>query len=205
MRAKLICTQMIALLLAGILCGCGGAEKETDLILQLRADFLAMDGCTGTMDLTADYGQRVYDYTVEFSSSKQDGMTMVITAPESVAGITATIAKGQTSLEFDGVQLETGPLNEDGLAPLDALPAILTAIQSGYIAETSSERMGETEVLRICCREPEKEPGQGLETIVWFDQVQKTLLRGELRNDGFTVIQCQFSKFTLKEAAKEKG
>lgn len=52
-------------------------------------------------------------------------MTLVITAPEEVAGITATVENGQTFLKFDGVQLETGPLNADGLSPLDALPAFI--------------------------------------------------------------------------------
>ena len=102
-------------------------------------------------------------------------------------------------MTFDGVQLETGPLNEEGLSPLDALPALLTAMESGYIAETGSELLGDQEVLRIFCREPEAEPGQGLETVLWFDKAQKTLLRGELRSDGSTVIQCVFSAFILQQ------
>ena len=51
-------------------------------------------------------------------------------------------------------------------------------MQSGYMAETGSELLGETETLRICCREPEREPGQGIETILWFDQATKTYCKG---------------------------
>ena len=107
------------LLPVGLLCGCTGEQEDNDLALQLRADFLDRTGCAGTMTVTADYGQRVYEYTVTFSGSETDGLSLVITAPEEAAGITATIAQGQTFLTFDGVQLETGPLNEDGLSPLD--------------------------------------------------------------------------------------
>lgn len=205
MGAKKICTRMIPLLLLVSLCGCVGEQSDNDLTLQLRADFLSREGCSGSMDLTADYGQRVYEYTVEFSGTKKDGTTMVITAPEEVAGITAQIAEGQTFLEYDGVQLETGPLNGDGLSPLDALPAFLTAMESGYIAETGSEMLGGTEVLRICCRDPELDPGQGLETVLWFDKAQKTLLQGEVRSDGTTVIRCEFSAFILQQSTTEKG
>ena len=60
---------MILLLLASALCGCTGADDESQLALQLRSDFLAMDGCNGAMEVTADYGQRVYTYTVEFSGT----------------------------------------------------------------------------------------------------------------------------------------
>lgn len=185
-----------------LLCGCTGEQEDNDLALQLRADFLDRTGCAGTMEVTADYGQRVYQYTVTFSGNEKDGLSLVITAPEEVAGITATIAQGQTFLTFDGVQLETGPLNETGLSPLDALPAFLTAMESGYIAETGTELLGEAEALRLCCREPERAPGQGLETLLWFDKTNQTLLQGELRQDGATVIRCTFSEFLLTKAAE---
>lgn len=185
-----------------LLCGCTGEQEDNDLALQLRADFLDRTGCAGTMEVTADYGQRVYQYTVTFSGNEKDGLSLVITAPEEAAGITATIAQGQTFLTFDGVQLETGPLNETGLSPLDALPAFLTAMESGYIAETGTELLGETETLRLCCREPERAPGQGLETLLWFDKTNQTLLQGELRQDGATVIRCTFSEFLLTKAAE---
>ena len=96
---------------------------------------------------------------------------------------------------------------EKRLAALDGGVAALT-LASGTaaiyftitnIAETGSELLGDQEVLRICCREPEAEPGQGLETVLWFDKAQKTLLRGELRSDGSTVIQCVFSAFILQQ------
>lgn len=199
MGAKKVCTRMISLLLLCLLCGCTGTDSDNNLTLELRSDFLSREGCSGVMELTADYGQRVYAYTVEFDGTVKDGMTLVITAPEEVAGITANIREGQTYLEYDGVRLETGPLNAEGLSPLDALPTFLTAMESGYIVETATEQMGETEVLRICCRDPEKDPGQGLETVLWFDKAQKTLLRGEIRSDGFTVIQSEFSAFILQQ------
>ena len=199
MGAKKFCTRMIPLLLCLCLCGCVGEQGDNDLTLQLRADFLSRTGCSGTMDLTADYGQRVYEYTVDFSETEKDGLSMVITAPEEVAGITVHITDGQTALEYDGLQLETGPLNSDGLSPMDALSAFFTAMESGYMAETGSEMVGETEVLRICCRDPELDPGQGLETVLWFDKAQKTLLLGEVRSDGSTVIRCEFSAFILQQ------
>lgn len=205
MRAKWIFAPLILLLLAAGLCGCTGAEDENDLVLQLRSDILAMDGCSGTMEATADYGQRVYQYTVEFFSTQKEGMTLLITAPEEVAGITARVAAGKTYLEYDGVQLETGPLNGDGLSPLDALPAFLEAMGTGYIAETGSEPLDQREALRICCRDPEQPAGQGLETVLWFDKTQKTLLQGELRSDGATVVRCTFSDFIVTRSTKEKG
>ncbi len=196
---------MIALLLSASLCGCGEENADNQLTLDLREEFVSMESCAGAMDVTADYGDRVYEYTVEFSGDGNGGVNLVLTAPEEMAGITAYIAQGQTALEFDGLALETGPLNPDGLSPLDALPAFLDAMRSGYLAESGSELLNETEVLRLVFREPERTPGQGLETVLWFDKEGRTLLQGELRSDGAAVVRCQFSSFALLQPTLEKG
>jgi outer membrane lipoprotein-sorting protein len=190
---------MMTLLLTMALCGCVSSEEESDLTLQLRSDFLAMEGCTGAVTLTADYGQRVYEYTAEFSGTEKEGYTIVLTSPEEVAGITALIQSGQTYLTYDDIRLETGPLDDQGLSPLDALPALVRAMQTGYIAETGSELLGDKDTLRLCCRDPDQPAGKGLETVLWFDKAGKTLVQGELRLDGATAVRCAFSSFTLLE------
>ena len=124
-------------------------------------------------------------------------MTLVLTAPEAGAGITATIEHGQTNLVYDGVRLETGPLNKDGISPLDALPALIAAVQNGCLAETGSELLGETDTLRLCYRDPEQGTGEGTETTLLFCKDWKTRLRGELRSSGSTVIRCEFSAFNI--------
>lgn len=190
---------MMTLLLTMALCGCVSSEEESDLTLQLRSDFLAIEGCTGAVTLTADYGQRVYEYTAEFSGTEKEGYTIVLTSPEEVAGITALIQSGQTYLTYDDIRLETGPLDDQGLSPLDALPALVRAMQTGYIAETGSELLGDKDTLRLCCRDPDQPAGKGLETVLWFDKAGKTLVQGELRLDGATAVRCAFSSFTLLE------
>ena len=183
---------MILLLL---LCACGGGSEDNDLVLEIRGDFQAMDSWSGRMDLTADYGQRVYEYTVSFTGSRAEGTTLTIEAPEEAAGISAVSKEGQTWLEYDGVRLETGPLDEAGLTPMDALPALLSAMESGTVAEVGTETDGQTELLRLTIRDPDLPPGTGRETVFWFDKARKTLLRAELRSDGVTVIRCMFSAF----------
>lgn len=192
MRRGLLAPTIFLFLL---LCACGGGNDDNDLVLSLREDFQTMDTWSGSMDLTADYGQRVYEYTVSFAGSREEGTVLTIQAPAEVAGISAVAREGQTWLDYDGVRLETGPLDERGLTPMDALPALLSDMESGTVAETGTETDGELEVLRLTIRDPDLAAGTGRETVFWFDKARKTLLRAELRSDGVTVVRCAFSAF----------
>ncbi len=185
------------ILLLALLCACGGGNADNELVLSLREDVQNIDAWSGEMELTADYGQRVYDYSVSFTGDREEGTTLTITAPEEAEGITAVAKEGQTWLDYDGVRLETGPLDPQGLSPMDALPALLTELETGTVAEVGTETDGDLSLLRLTLRDPEVTPGTGRETVFWFDKAQKTLLRAELRNDGATVVSCVFSSFTM--------
>lgn len=106
------------------LAACGGeagtGNNTDELALDIRADYLSMSGCTARMDVTADYGERVYTYTLDLSYQKDGDTTLAVVAPEEVAGVTARAEREETFLEFDGVSLETGPLDDTGSSPLSA-------------------------------------------------------------------------------------
>lgn len=194
MRKLLLCTQMIALLL--LLSSCGGKGSSEDaLALRYRTDYLDMKSCEGTAELHADYGERVYDYTVSFQCQKDGEMQVRITAPESLAGTTARIAQGETRLEFDGLTLETGPLSPEGLSPIDAIPASLRYLCEGYIAECGDETRDGHACLRIQFRDPTKAAGEGTEAILWLDKENGNILYAEMMQDGFTVLRCEFTAF----------
>lgn len=191
MRKRLICVLMTTLLLAG--CGRRGGNEGEELALTIRGEYLAMDGCSARAAVTADYGQRVYRY--EMAVAVSGGETLLtLSAPETVAGLTARVSGEENLLEFDGLSVETGPLDGDGLTPVSAVPALLEAARSGYITACALEEDGT--VLRVDCGDPAGSPGTGTETTLWFDAATHALTRGEISTDGFRVILCEFSEFT---------
>ena len=196
MRAIRYCTPMILLLL--LLGGCDGdkTQSEEALALEIRTDYLAMNACSGIAEIRADYGQRVYDYTLDFTWQKEGDMVLTITQPEEVAGVTAVLRQGETMLEYEDVRLETGPISPEGFSPVDSLPVLLEYIRTGSITQCGSELLNTTEALRLQCGDPEAASGRGTEAVLWFDKETHALLQGELRSDGFTVIHCNFSTFT---------
>ena len=191
MRRRLICVLMTAFLLAG--CGQSGVSEAEELALTIRGEHLAMDRCAARAAITADYGQRVYQYELTVSVTEEETV-LALTAPETVAGLTARLDGEESLLEFDGVSVETGPMDADGLTPVSAVPALLEAARTGYITSCALEEEGT--LLRVDCGDPEGTPGAGAETALWFDVSTHALVRGEISVDGFRVILCEFSDFT---------
>ena len=193
-KSVMICVLMILLALSA--CGRAGENGAQQQVLALRRAYLEANGCTAALTVTADYGQRVYTYGAEVVVADGESV-LTVTAPKELAGITARVTDGDSRLEYDGTVLETGPLSPDGLTPLGAVPALLDSARSGFVASCGVERLGDREYLRVLCRDPEQPAGQGQEVTLWFDRDSHTLVQGEIAEDGYRVILCEFKSFTL--------
>ena len=191
MRKRLLCVLMTTLLLTG--CGKAGVNEAEELALTIRGEYLAMDSCAVQAAITADYGQRVYQYELAAAVNGEETL-LTLSAPETVAGLTARIAGEDSRLEFDGLSVETGPLDGNGLTPVSSVSALLEAARSGYITACALEEEGA--LLRMDCGDPTGSPGEGRETVLWFDAATHALVRGEVSVDGFRVIACEFTNFT---------
>lgn len=194
MRVLRLCAPMTALCLL-LLCSCGGAE-ELQQVQLLRERYAAAAGCAGTAEVTADYGQRVYEFTLDFAAQGEE-LTLTLTAPEEVAGITARVSGEQTSLEYDGAILDTGALSPDGLSPVSAVPLLLRSAAEGFSDRCVWEGEKDAPEFHVTYRDPERSPGEGTEVDLWFAGDTGDLLRGEVSVDGYRVILCEFTAFSL--------
>lgn len=190
---------MISLVL--LLAGCGGGQESgaEALALAIRGEYLALSDCALTAEITADYGRRVYDFQIAAQLTGEE-FTLRILQPEPAAGITARLDQSQGRLEYDGLILETGPLDDEGLSPMSALPALLEAARSGYLLDCALVQEDDEELLRVRCGDPEGNPGTGREIILWFRPESHALVRGEILSDGAAVIQCRCSEFIMSQA-----
>ena len=195
MRKAILCVLMITLTLTA----CGGSGEgrgAEELALSVRGEFLAAPSCAGTASVTADYGRRVYRYEMTFTWSAEETV-LSLTAPDTVAGLTARLSGEEDSqLEYGGAVLETGPLDDAGLTPLGAVPAVLDALRGGYLDTCTLEENEAGRLLHLLSRDPEEQPGQGRETELWIDPGTRLPVRAEISQDGFRVILCEFSSFS---------
>ena len=199
-RSLLLLTVTSALLLTGCTGGGSSAKRKLEAA---QSVYRTMSGCTAQAEITADYGQRVYGYTVDLTVKGGSGV-MTVKEPENLAGTVLTWSDGETQLAFDGAELDTGALSDSGLSPADAMPTILTACQGGEIVDCCMEEQEGGQVLHGTL---DLDGDQGGQIQCWFQPDSYGLLRAELSQDGVTVVTMQFSdfSFTFPEGGVEDG
>jgi len=192
-KLRLCLPMMILLVLAG--CGRLPVSPAEQQALQARGKYLEMTIWSARAQITADYGQRVYTFSVTASGDAEQTL-LVLTAPETVAGMATRMGAEGTVLEYDGVQMNTGALPDGKTVPMQAIPKLLQAMRSGYIR---SCQMQDGSVLFIRCGDPEQGPGSGEEISLWVDAQDFSLLRGEIFMDGYCAIRCEMAEFAMME------
>jgi len=202
-RRMLSCVLMMTLLLAA--CGRGGKNDPRQLASQIRGEYLNLNSWSAEICLTADYGQRVFDFTVDALWEKDGETVLTITAPELLKGITARLKDGEALLEYDGAGLSIGELDGDGLNPVSAVPALMEQITRGYMAQCSWEGEDASRLLRVQCRHPDMGEQEGTEYTLWFHPDTHGLLRAEVSVGGALRLTAVFNDFTMEMTDDDTG
>ena len=130
-RGRWFPLMMSLLLLAGCAAGEQGKQSGEDLALTIQKEFGQMTACTGRFALTADYGERAFECVLDAAYDQVTGGALTIVEPELVRGVTAKFSAGETALSYDGFSLEVGPLTDEGISPMETLPALWRQITEG--------------------------------------------------------------------------
>ena len=191
MRRLAIC-MLLLLFLCSSLSACTTEKPAQERILELREMFLAADQ-RFFAEITADYGDRVYHFTLRFDSAAS---TLEVLAPEIIAGIVIGISESGTILHYDGAELHTGPLTEDGLSPMAALPTIVFQWKEGHIIDAHYETMNGRQTVVLTTHISNR-----VRHMTWFDNETGIPMKAEILSDGFAVIRCIFEGSPLLSAS----
>lgn len=134
---------LIAILLATILlfsaCAKDGQNSELQPAIDFRAKLLNAGGASFTAEVTADYGEEVYTFTLACRYQTDGKTEITVTAPDTLSGIRAQIENDTGRLTFFDTELTFGTLADGNITPLSA-PAVLGRVwQSAYIAASGKE------------------------------------------------------------------
>ena len=172
----------LTLCLCLLMSGCGGrefAKARDDLAARLdEAECLSF-----TANIRAEYENKTARFTLSYYEDGEGGRVTVL-APQLIAGVTARIQPGSTSLEYDGVCLGTGELDDFGLSPMSSLPMLVQALKDGDMNPGWSE--GGCTVLEL-------QSTDELVCTVWFAPEDMTPRQAELRSDGRVKVFAEIS------------
>lgn len=196
MRRLTACVLMMTLLLCSCQAG-GGEMTPEEAALAVRDTYQNLAGWNSTVDVTAEVGDKVFDFTLDAKWQKEGETVLTITAPELLTGITARIAKGETVLEYDGAALSLGLLDGKGLTAVSVIPWLMDQIGKGYMAKCVWS--GENgEFLQITFRDPEEPANAGTEYQITFHKENLALSGAEVSVDGATILTARFHNFTME-------
>lgn len=186
-------TLALTITIVLLLCSCGQkVQEKEELAMDIRANFLASETVNMTALVTADYGDRVYEFKMTYTGTGDAGDIKIL-SPEEIAGLMAHVSATDGTIEYDGAELYTGALTEDGLSPAGAIPVLIGQWRGGYIKTATREKLGETETLCIAT-----DISDTVSQNTWFDTESLVPLRSELYNNGQMVVSCQFADVVLK-------
>ena len=89
--------------------------------------------------MTADYGDKTYDFSMSCQGDTEGNLSFTVTAPESISGISGSISKGTGKLTFDDQMLVFELLSDGLLSPVCGPWVMLKSLQSGYLTSCGTE------------------------------------------------------------------
>ena len=184
--------KRIWLLLCAVLLitGCGGKGKELHRAMELRSRLLEASECSFRTEITADYGDKVHNFTMENTSDGNGNVRFTVSAPDSIAGIAGTIRNSGGELTFEDTALSFPLLADGQLAPVSAPWLLMKTLRSGYLTSAGMEG----ELLRITIDDRYEE--DALTADIWIDS-ENCPVRGEFLWQGRSILTILVEDFRI--------
>lgn len=182
-RIALLCLVMV------LLCGCTGDSGQMDRAMALRGRIQQKE-VTFDAAITADYGDKVYTFAMECHGDTQGNLKFTVTEPESIAGISGTVAKGSGKLTFDDKILAFDILADDLISPVSGPWVLMETLRSGYLTSCSQEG----DLLRVAIDDSYEENALHLE--VWLNG-EDIPQRCEIYWQGRRLLSMDVKNFTF--------
>ena len=178
------------LFLVSVLCGCNSERSDMDRAMQIRTKMNQAAGCSFETIITADYGDKTYQFILGCVSDQAGDISFEVLSPGNIAGITGKIDREGGKLIFDDVVLAIPLLVDEMISPVGAPWILLQALNGGYIRSHCVEE----ELLRITVDDSYQEDALMLD--VWFDETDAPV-RADIYEASRRILTLEIKKFQL--------
>ena len=186
MKKCLVWLLAAALLLAG----CG--KKTTSQAESLRQRYRDMQAAHMEAEITCHLETENRTFTVSCDWTPT-GAGTTVTAPEALAGLTASVSGEDLTVSYDGAALSAGSLRD--VAPANCLPWLLHAVAEGYLAEAGRETLDGADCLRLAL-DTTAPGGNKVLCAVWLDAEGLFPRYAEFSQNEQVVLTAKLLDFT---------
>lgn len=172
------------------LCGCQDNSDQISSAIALRQKILNAQGCNFIAEITADYGDDLYQFSIKCQADQQGNMRFTVSQPESISGVTGQITDLGGTLTFDETILAFPVIADGQLTPIIAPWIFLKTLRSGYIVSCAEE--GAMTHLQINDSYSEK----ALHLDIWLDE-NNIPVCAEILWEGRRILSLTVGAFTL--------
>ena len=177
------------LLVMVLLAGCAGHSNQMDRALALRSKLQQKEASFHTV-LTADYGDRCYTFSMACQADVLGNMKFTVLEPESIAGISGVVSKGNGKLTFDDKVLSFDVLADDLISPVTGPWVLLETLKGGYLTSCAAD--GTT--LRLTIDDSYQENALHLD--IWLNE-EDLPQRSEVFWQGRRLLSMEVKNFTF--------
>lgn len=147
-----------------LLCGCSSENQQMQRCLVFRKNLLESKGCAFTAEITADFGDKTYTFTLDCQGNPDGSLTFCVEQPESISGICGTLSVTGGKITFDEDRAIAFPMLAEGeVSPVSAPWLLYNTLRSGYISACGMEG----DRMRVTLNDSYEE--DSLQVDVWFD------------------------------------
>ena len=172
-------------------CGCSGKNRELEQGMELRARLLSAASCSFHGEITADYGDEIYTFSMDCEADREGNIRFSVTEPESISGIAGTISQGGGKLTFDDSALQFSLLADGQLSPVAAPWIFMKTLRSGYLTSACMEE----KLLRLTLNDSYEEGA--LQADIWVDEAHRPV-RGDFLYEGKRILSLDVKDFQIQ-------
>ena len=182
--------RLACLFLVLLLTGCVSAATEIERGMALRSKLLSAESCTFDGEITADYGDNLYNFTLSCEANSAGDLTFAVRSPDSISGITGKIDAEGGKLTFDDTVLHFDLMADDQISPISAPWVFLKTLRSGYLQSAGMEE----NLLRLTIDDSYED--DALQLDIWLGEGDMPV-RCEILHDDRRILSLDIVNFQI--------
>ena len=182
---RLLCLVFVLLILSGC-----GKNSGLDDGMRLRNNLLQSNGCSFDTNITADYGEKMYTFSLHCQTDAAGRLTFSVTEPATIAGITGVVDETGGKLTFDEKALAFPTIADGLITPVGAPWLLVHGMTGGYLRACEKKENGSHLVIDDSHR-------QSTVQIELYCDKSNQPVRGEIIWEGRRIITMDVMNFTF--------